>query len=55
MTDYNFDAFCPFCKGMRGQARTGEPIEVYAIYYDHTWKLTSKKSNKLREDSDLLR
>ena len=48
------------CKESRGvscsrrQAATGEPIEVYAISCDHTWKLTSGDSKKLRENSDFL-
>ena len=57
---YQFTAECPKCKELRGvscnrsQARTGEPIEVYAIHCDHTWKLTPEDSKKLRENSDLL-
>ena len=53
MTDYAFLAFCPFCKEMRGvncsreQAVTGEPIDVYSIQCDHTWRLTPEDNKKL--------
>ena len=58
---YNFIGECPYCKESRGvscsrnQAATGEPIEVYAIQCDHTWKLTPAESKKLRENSEALR
>jgi hypothetical protein len=58
---YNFIAECPYCKESRGvscsrsQAATGEPIDVYAIQCDHTWKLTPADSKKLRENSEALR
>jgi hypothetical protein len=61
MTDYAFVALCPFCKEMRGvncnreQTVTGEPIDVYAIQCDHTWRLTPEERKKLLEHSDLLR
>ena len=56
---YHFIAECPFCKEKRGvacslsQAKTGAPIEVYAIQCDHHWKLTPEASDKLRDNSDL--
>ena len=55
--NYNFIAECPSCKESRGvccsrtQAATGEPIGVYAIQCDHTWKLTPEDSKKLRENA----
>jgi hypothetical protein len=61
MTDYAFQMVCPFCNEMRGvncsreQAKTGEPIEIYAISCDHKWTLTPEDSNRLRENSDVLR
>ncbi len=57
MTDYAFTAFCPICKEMRGvncsreQARTGEPIEVFAIQCRHEWKLSAEDSKLLLEKS----
>jgi len=56
---YNFIAECPRCKELRGvgcsrtQAAADEPIEGYAIQCDHTWKLTSEESNKLRQSSEI--
>ena len=53
---YNFLAECPYCKELRGvscsrvQAATNEPIEVYAIQCDHSWRLTSEDSKKLRDN-----
>ena len=53
---YNFIAECPYCKESRGvscsraQAATDEPIEVYAIHCDHTWRFTPEDSRKLREN-----
>jgi hypothetical protein len=58
---YNFVAECPHCGESRGvscsltQVVTGEPIEVYAVQCDHTWRLTPDDSRKLRENTDLLR
>ena len=43
-------AECPYCRELRGvscsrsQAATNEPIEVYAIQCDHTWRLTFEDS-----------
>ncbi len=57
---YIFTAECPQCKEQRGvscsrnQARTGEPIEVYAIACDHRWRLTPEDSKRLRELTTVL-
>ena len=58
---YEFTNLCPFCNETRGvscskaQAKTGEPIEVYAIQCDHHWKLTPEESEKLLEYSKTIR
>jgi hypothetical protein len=57
---YNFEAVCPHCNERRGvscsrtQSITGEPIEVYAIECDHSWKLTAEEGRKLRKNSQIL-
>jgi hypothetical protein len=57
MTDYNFIALCPICKEKRGvtcsreQARTGEPVKVYAIQCNHSWALSAEDSKLLLENS----
>ena len=57
MTDYNFIALCPVCEEKRGvtcqreQARTGQPIKVYAIQCDHQWTLSAEDSKLLLEKS----
>jgi hypothetical protein len=58
---YNFIAECPYCKEKRGvscsrtQAKSGEPIKVWAIQCNHTWALSPEDSKKLQENSDFLR
>lgn len=60
MTDYNFIALCPFCKEKRGvtcsreQARTGQPIEVYANQCRHEWTLSAEDSKLLLENSTTI-
>ncbi len=57
---YSFIAECPYCKTERGvscsreQAKTGEPIKVYAIRCDHSWTLTPELSKTLREKTSVL-
>jgi hypothetical protein len=57
---YNFTAECPFCKETRSvacsrsQAKTGQPIEVFAIHCGHNWKLTPEHSKKLLNHLSLL-
>lgn len=58
--EYTFVARCPFCDAQRGvscsktQAKTGEPIEVYAIQCDHHWTLTPEQSKKLLQVSQTI-
>ncbi len=58
--EYHFAARCPFCDAQRGvscsksQAKTGKPIEIYAIQCDHHWTLTPEQSKKLLEVSKTI-
>ncbi len=60
MSDYNFIAFCPFCKEKRGvtcrreQARTGDRAEVFAFQCRHSWKLPTEDSKLLLENSTAI-
>jgi hypothetical protein len=57
---YNFTAECPHCNEKRGvscsreQAKSVEPIKVYAIQCDHSWTLSAENSKMLRENSMVL-
>lgn len=57
---YHFTASCPYCKEARAvsaskdQIRQGSQVEVYAIHYDHSWKLTQQASDNLRKNSSAI-
>jgi hypothetical protein len=57
---YSFIAYCPQCKEKRGVScsradiRSGRPMQVYAVACDHSWTLSPKDSQKLRENTAIL-
>lgn len=57
---YSFIAYCPQCKEKRGVScsradiRSGRPMQVYAVACDHSWTLSPKDSQKLRENPAIL-